>query len=210
MTLTPGTRLGVYEVGAQIGEGGMGQVFRATDTRLKRQVAIKVLPHAVAADHARLARFQREAQLLASLNHPHIAGIYGLEESGGVSAIVMELVDGADLSQTLEALRATGSRLPLDDVLRIAMQIAAALDAAHEQGIIHRDLKPANIKIRPDGAVKILDFGLAKATEPAAASSWCSTADHVAYRRIDCSRPIPATKSQTAASSSVSTNESGG
>src|SRR5471030_2205100 len=144
----------------------MGQVFRATDTNLKRQVAIKILPPSLAADHDRLARFQREAEVLASLNHPHIAGIYGLEESGGVSALVMELVEGEDLSQ-----RIARGPIPIDEALPIAKQIAEALEAAHEQGIIHRDLKPANIKVRTDGTVKVLDFGLAKAMEPAAGSS---------------------------------------
>jgi serine/threonine protein kinase len=160
LTLTPGARLGVYEITAQIGEGGMGQVFRATDTRLKRQVAIKILPPSLAADHDRLARFQREAEVLASLNHPHIAGVYGLEEQNGVSALVMELVEGEDLSQ-----RIARGAIPLDEALPIARQIAEALEAAHEAGIVHRDLKPANIKVRPDGTVKVLDFGLAKALE---------------------------------------------
>src|SRR4029079_15992658 len=149
LALTPGTRLGVYEITAQIGEGGMGQVYRATDTRLKRQVAIKILPPSLAADHDRLARFQREAEVLASLNHPHIAGIYGLEESDGISALIMELVEGEDLSR-----RIARGALPLDQALPIARQIAEALEAAHEQGIIHRDLKPANIKVRADGTVK--------------------------------------------------------
>src|SRR5678810_1253644 len=144
----------------------MGQVYRATDTKLKRQVAIKILPPAVAADHDRLARFQREAEVLASLNHPNIAGIYGLEESGGITALVMELVEGDDLSQ-----RIARGAIPLDEALAIAKQIAEALEAAHEQGIIHRDLKPANIKVRSDGTMKVLDFGLAKAMEPAAGSS---------------------------------------
>ena len=143
----------------------MGQVFRATDTKLKRQVAIKILPHSVAADHDRLARFQREAEVLASLNHPHIAGIYGLEESNGVSALVMELVDGEDLSQ-----RIARGAIPIDEALPIAKQIAEALEAAHEQAIIHRDLKPANIKVRSDGTVKVLDFGLAKAMDTARAA----------------------------------------
>src|SRR4029079_5555492 len=138
LTLTPGTRLGVYEITAQIGEGGMGQVYRATDTRLKRQVAIKILPPSLAADHDRLARFQREAEVLASLNHPHIAGIYGLEESDGVSALVMELVEGDDLSQRLGR-----GAIPLDEALPFASQICEALEAAHEQGIIHRDFKPS-------------------------------------------------------------------
>jgi len=157
LALTPGTRLGVYEVTAQIGEGGMGQVHRATDTKLKRQVAIKILPPSLAADADRLARFQREAEVLASLNHPHIAAIYGLEESGGMTALVMELVEGDDLSQ-----RITRGAIPIDEALPIAKQIAEALEAAHAQGIMHRDLKPANIKVTPDGVVKVLDFGLAK------------------------------------------------
>jgi len=153
-------RLGVYEVTAPIGEGGMGQVYRARDTKLHRDVALKILPDAVAADPDRLARFQREAQTLASLNHPNIAHIHGLEESDGVRALVMELVEGEDLAQ-----RIARGAIPLDEVLPIAKQIAEALETAHEQGIIHRDLKPANIKVRPDGTVKVLDFGLAKAIE---------------------------------------------
>ena len=161
LALTPGTRLGVYEVTAQIGEGGMGQVYRATDTRLKRQVAIKILPPSLAADPDRLARFQREAEVLASLNHPNIAGIYGLEESGGMTALVMELVEGDDLSQ-----RIARGAIPFDEALPIAKQITEALEAAHERGIVHRDLKPANVKVKADGTVKVLDFGLAKAMEP--------------------------------------------
>jgi hypothetical protein len=166
LALTPGTRLGVYDITALIGEGGMGHVYRARDTKLDRDVAIKILPEAFAHDADRLARFQREAKTLASLNHPHIAGIYGLEESGGVSALVMELVEGDDLSQ-----RIARGVIALDEALPIAKQIAEALEAAHERGIIHRDLKPANIKVRADGTVKVLDFGLAKAMEPAAGSS---------------------------------------
>ena len=193
MTLTPGTRLGPYEVTAQIGVGGMGEVYRATDTNLKRAVAIKVLPASVAADAERLARFQREAEVLAALNHPNIAAIYGLERSAGITALVMELVEGPTLADRLtlagSGLSALGSGqmasqgsgtkaqdsrlkahgLPLDEALPIAKQIAEALEAAHEQGIIHRDLKPANIKVRADGAVKVLDFGLAKALGPAEA-----------------------------------------
>ena len=144
----------------------MGQVYRATDTKLKRPVALKILPPSLAADRDRLARFQREAEVLASLNHPHIAQIHGLEESGGLTAIVMELVEGEDLSQ-----RIAKGALPLAEALPIAQQIAAALEAAHEQGVIRRDLKPANIKVRADGVVKVLDFDLAKALEPAAGSS---------------------------------------
>src|SRR5207344_2979734 len=144
----------------------MGQVYRATDSNLKRSVAIKVLPAAVAADADRLARFQREAEVLAALNHPNIAAIYGLEKTPDLTALVMELVEGEDLSAHI----ARGA-MPLAESLPIATQIADALEAAHEQGIIHRDLKPANIKVRPDGTVKVLDFGLAKAMEPAAGSS---------------------------------------
>jgi len=171
LALTPGARLGPYEVIAQIGEGGMGQVYRARDTKLNRDVALKVLPDSFANDADRLARFTREAQTLASLNHPNIAHIHGLEESSGVRALVMELVDGDDLSEKLGGLRAKGTGLPLDEALPIAKQIAEALEAAHEQGVIHRDLKPANIKVRADGTVKVLDFGLAKAMDPAPGSS---------------------------------------
>jgi serine/threonine protein kinase len=166
LALTPGTRLGVYEVTALIGEGGMGQVYCAADTQLKRQVAIKILPSSLAADPERMARFQREAEVLASLNHPNIAIIYGLEDADGVKALVMELVEGEDLSQ-----RIGRGAIPIDEALPIAKQIAEALEAAHEQGIIHRDLKPANIKVTPDGKVKVLDFGLAKAMEPTGAKS---------------------------------------
>ena len=166
MALTAGTRLGPYEIAAQIGVGGMGEVYRATDTKLKRDVAIKVLPSALAADPERLARFQREAEVLASLNHPNIAAIYGLEEADSTKALVMELVEGPTLAD-----RIAQGAIPVDEALPIAKQIAEALEAAHEQGIIHRDLKPANVKVRPDGTVKVLDFGLAKALEPQSAMS---------------------------------------
>ncbi|HET9361970.1 MAG TPA: protein kinase, partial [Vicinamibacterales bacterium] len=166
MALTPGTRLGPYEITAQIGAGGMGEVYRARDTRLDRDVAIKVLPESLAADRERIARFEREARTLASLNHSHIAQIHGLEESDGLKALVMELVEGPTLADRI----ALGA-LPVDEALPIAKQIADALEAAHEQGIIHRDLKPANVKIRPDGVVKVLDFGLAKAMESTGALS---------------------------------------
>jgi Tol biopolymer transport system component len=161
LALSPGTRLGVYEVTAQIGEGAMGQVFRAHDTKLNRDVALKVLPDSFASDTERLARFTREARTLASLNHLNIAHIHGLEESGGVRALVMELVEGEDLSQ-----RIARGAVPIDEALAIAKQIGEALDAAHEKGIVHRDLKPANIKITADGTVKVLDFGLAKVATP--------------------------------------------
>ncbi len=163
MALAAGSRLGPYEIADLIGEGGMGQVYRATDTHLKRTVAIKVLPEAMASDGERLARFQREAEVLARLNHPQIAQIYGLEKSDDAIALVMELVEGL----TLEERIAQGP-IAVDEAIPIAKQIAEALEAAHEQGIIHRDLKPANIKLRPDGSVKVLDFGLAKAIEQGA------------------------------------------
>jgi serine/threonine protein kinase/dipeptidyl aminopeptidase/acylaminoacyl peptidase len=163
MPLAPGRRLGPYEITAKLGEGGMGEVYRATDTQLKREVAIKVLPAAFTADRERLARFEREAQLLAQLNHPHIAQIHGLEASGEERALVMELVAGEELAE-----RIARGALPLDEAVPVARQIAEALEAAHEKGIVHRDLKPANIRVAPDGTVKVLDFGLAKAMDPGA------------------------------------------
>ncbi|MEO6325550.1 MAG: protein kinase [Thermoanaerobaculia bacterium] len=160
MSLVAGSRLGCYEILSPLGAGGMGEVFRARDTKLNRDVAIKVLPAAVAEDRERVARFRREAQLVASLNHPNIAAIYGLEESNGNVALALELVDGEDLAQRL-----TRGPIPVDEALAIARQIAEGLEAAHEKGIVHRDLKPANVKLTKDGVVKILDFGLAKAYE---------------------------------------------
>jgi serine/threonine protein kinase len=167
MSLPAGTQLGPYSIVEPLGAGGMGEVYRATDSRLKRQVAVKILPPDVAAPSDRLARFQREAEVLASLNHAHIAAIYGFEDADGVKALVMELVEGPTLAD-----RIAQGPLPLDEALPIARQIAAALVAAHERGIIHRDLKPANIKVRNDGTVKVLDFGLAKLanTEPVSAT----------------------------------------
>jgi len=165
VALSAGTRLGPYQVLSALGAGGMGEVYRATDTKLKRQVAIKVLPAAVTADHDRLARFQREAEVLASLNHPNIAAIYGLEDAGDVRALVLELVEGPTLADRIAA-----GPLPIAEALPIARQIAEALEAAHEQGVVHRDLKPANIKVRADGTAKVLDFGLAKALDSTASS----------------------------------------
>ena len=167
-----GRRLGVYHVQERIGAGGMGEVYLARDTRLGRDVAIKILPQIFTADPDRLARFEREARVLASLNHPNIGAIYGFEEADGVRALVLELVEGETLAERIrrpEGLRLPGddsgrpSGLPINEALAIARQIADALDTAHEKGIVHRDLKPANIKITPDGTVKVLDFGLAKA-----------------------------------------------
>ncbi len=160
MALTVGSRLAHYDVTALIGEGGMGQVYQATDTKLNRQVALKILPEAFATDPDRLARFQREAQVLASLNHPGIAAIYGLEDSEDTKALVLELVEGPTLAD-----RISQGPVPIDEALPIAKQIAEALEAAHEAGVIHRDLKPANIKVKDDGTVKVLDFGLAKALD---------------------------------------------
>ena len=162
MALSPGARLGPYEILAAIGAGGMGEVYRARDTRLKRDVAIKILPDAFAQNPDRLSRFQREAELLATLSHQNIGAVFGLETADSSTAIVLELIDGETLAEQI----ARGP-VPLDEALAIARQIAEALEAAHERGIIHRDLKPANIKITPDGQVKVLDFGLAKAMDPA-------------------------------------------
>jgi prepilin-type processing-associated H-X9-DG protein len=163
MSLAIGMRLGAYEVTGTLGAGGMGEVYRARDTRLQRDVALKILPTAFATEPERLARFEREAQLLASLNHPHIGALYGVEESAGIRALVLELVDGLTLGD-----RIAHGAIPFDEAVTVATQIARALEAAHERGIIHRDLKPANIKITTDGVVKVLDFGLAKSVAPAA------------------------------------------
>ena len=166
MSLAPGTRLGVYEVLSAIGKGGMGEVYKARDTKLLRDVAIKVLPHLFAADADRLARFEREAQVLAAFNHLNIAQVHGLEDSGGVRALVMELVDGQTLSELVSAEGGRG--MPLASAWQVANQIADALAAAHERGIVHRDLKPANVIVKSDGTVKVLDFGIAKAFGSAA------------------------------------------
>ena len=152
-----GTTIAHYKITAKLGQGGMGEVYRATDTKLDREVAIKVLPQSFAENKERLARFEREAKTLATLNQPNIAGIYGLEKSGQSQALALELVEGEDLSERLKR-----GPLPVDETLEICKQIAEALEAAHEKGIIHRDLKPGNIKITEDGKVKVLDFGLAK------------------------------------------------
>src|SRR5215467_587186 len=163
--LISGSRLGYYDVLAPIGVGGMGEVYRAHDARLGRDVAIKILPRAFTSDPELLARFEREARLLAALNHPHIAGIYGIEEANAAPALILELVEGPTLADLVSA-----GRLPLEDALSIGRQIADGLAAAHDKGIVHRDLKPANVKLTNAGAVKILDFGLAKPDPDGAAS----------------------------------------
>src|SRR5271170_6269362 len=160
MALTSGTRLGPYEILVAIGAGGMGEVYRARDAKLGRDVALKVLPEAFARDAERMARFQREAKVLASLNHPNIASIYGLEDSGATHALVMELVEGPTLADRIRS-----GPIPIDEALRIAKQICEALEYAHERGVVHRDLKPANAKVTNDDAVKVLDFRLAKALD---------------------------------------------
>src|ERR1022692_4432130 len=166
MALASGTKLGPYEIVALLGAGGMGEVYRARDTKLGRDVALKLLPPQFTADPDRVARFTREAQVLASLNHPHIGAIYGFEDAINMPALVLELVEGDTLDD-----RVRRGPLPLAEALTIAQQIADALDAAHRAGIVHRDLKPANIKITPAGAVKLLDFGLAKSAGDFAASA---------------------------------------
>src|SRR5438309_7562398 len=159
MALATGTKLGAYEITGAIGAGGMGEVYKAHDTKLGRDVAIKILPEAFAHDADRLSRFQREAKMLASLNHPNIATIHGLEQSNGTNYLVMELVSGETLADRIKREGA----VPLEEALKICAQVTEALEAAHEKGIIHRDLKPANVKVTPEGKVKVLDFGLAKA-----------------------------------------------
>ncbi len=165
MALTLGTRVGPYEILALLGAGGMGEVYRARDAKLGRDVALKVVSEPFARDAERMARFEREAKVLASLNHPNIASIYGLEDSGATRALVMELVEGPTLADRLKS-----GPIPIDEALRIAKQICEALEYAHERGIVHRDLKPANVKVTNDDAVKVLDFGLAKAVEGDASS----------------------------------------
>src|SRR5512137_1285175 len=180
--ITSGTRLGSHEIVSSLGAGGMGEVYRATDTKLGRDVAIKVLPGELAQDAERLARFEREAKLLASLNHPNIAHVYGFEsatlpDGSAGHFLAMELVPGEDLAERLKR-----GAIPVDEALGIAKQIAEALEEAHEHGIVHRDLKPANVKLTPDGKVKVLDFGLAKAWEgPGAASSDLSQSPTLAH-----------------------------
>src|SRR5215471_7074210 len=160
MPLSIGQQLGSYEITALLGKGGMGEVYRARDAKLKRDVAIKILPEELSRDADRVGRFQREAEVLASLNHPNIAAIYDLEGEGDSRFLVLELVEGDTLAECIQR-----GPIPVEEALQIAHGICEALEAAHEKGIVHRDLKPANVKITPDGKVKVLDFGLAKALE---------------------------------------------
>src|SRR5207237_3797883 len=169
MVITIGTQLGSHEITALLGKGGMGEVYRARDTKLKREVAIKILPDEFSTDPERVSRFQREAEVLASLNHPNIAAIHSLEEANGSRFLVLELVEGETLDDRLRR-----GPLPIDEALNIAEQMCEALEAAHEKGVVHRDLKPANVKITPDGKIKVLDFGLAKALEGTGASATLS------------------------------------
>src|SRR3990170_7164495 len=170
MALAAGTKLGQYEIRGLIGKGGMGEVYRAWDSKLERDVALKLLPEIFARDPERVARFKREAKLLASLNHPNIATIHGLEESNGSHFLVMELVEGETLAEQVRR----GS-VEIDEALRISTQIAEALEHAHEKTVIHRDLKPANVKVTPEGKVKVLDFGLAKAFAAAGSENFAGS-----------------------------------
>ena len=178
MAQTAGTRLGVYEVTAKIGEGGMGEVYQARDTTLDRDVALKVLPEAFTSDPDRRARFEREAKVLASLNHPNIGSIYGLEEAEGVKALVLELVEGPTLADRIKK-----GPIPIDEALPLAKQIAEALEAAHEQGVIHRDLKPANIKVKDNGTVKVLELWVG---EGVSAGGLGPERVHVPNHLLDC------------------------
>src|SRR5262245_7733549 len=169
MAFTIGTQLGSHEITGLLGKGGMGEVYRARDLKLKREVAIKILPDEFSRDAGRVSRFQREAEVLASLNHPNIAAIYDLQKSDEMRFLVLELVEGETLAERIQR-----GPIPIDEALELATWIAEALEAAHDKGIVHRDLKPANVKIAPDGRVKVLDFGLATAAEAPASSTTLS------------------------------------
>ena len=182
--MQPGTQLGHYEILSPLGKGGMGEVWRARDSKLGREVAIKTLPEQFSKDEERLARFEREARLLASLNHPNIATIHGFEEDNGTRFLVLELVEGDTLAERLKR-----GAIPVEESLKLALQIAEALEAAHEKGVIHRDLKPANIKVTPDGKIKVLDFGLAKAFAGDGADVNLSSSPF-GFRRLISRRPF--------------------
>src|SRR3954469_1517184 len=182
-----GRTIAHYRITAAIGAGGMGEVYLARDSKLHRDVALKILPEAFSRDPDRLARFEREAIVLASLNHPNIAQIFGIEESDGVHALAMELVPGSTLEEMLRSASTQG--LPVDEALPIARQIVEALDAAHEAGIVHRDLKPANVKMRDDGVVKVLDFGLAKGMTGAPGTD--SSGDPISGDALTMTSPSP-------------------
>ena len=209
MSLAPGAHVGPYEVLGALGAGGMGEVYRARDHKLGRDVALKILPSEFAGDPERLTRFRREAQMLAALSHPHIATLHGIEDTTGTTALVMEVVDGVTLQQRLQQV---GGPMPLDEALPIARQIALALEAAHERGIIHRDLKPSNIKLREDGVVKVLDFGLAKAVAEVPVGDIDSSptvttpAVGISARRFSMSPVISAFLPRRAAASAVVTS----
>ena len=192
MPLVPGSRFGAYEIVSALGVGGMGEVYRGRDAKLHRDVAIKVLREDLRGGPVALARLAREAQVLASLNHPHIAAIYGVEESAGGSALVLELVEGETLAD-----RIARGPFPLEEALAIARQIADALRTAHEQGIVHRDLKPANVKLRPDGVVKVLDFGLAKSVAPPGVAAAPSRFAHAHRRGLDRGRASSSARRRT-------------
>jgi serine/threonine protein kinase len=198
MPLTAGARLGSYEIVSALGAGGMGEVYRARDTKLGRDVALKIVSDGFGHDPERLARFQREAHLLASLNHPHIAAIHGLDETGGMQFIVLELVEGETLAERLKS-----GPLSVPEALTVARQIADALQAAHEKGIIHRDLKPANIAFTADGQVKVLDFGLAK-LEAGGAFAFPGMPDGPRQHQQKCSMPVtlPACRGRAATTTS--------
>src|SRR5881296_783837 len=170
MPITIGQQLGSYEITALLGRGGMGEVYRAKDAKLKREVAIKILPEEFSRDADRVARFQREAEALAALNHQNIAAIYDLQEANNTRFLILELVEGETLADVIERRGA----LPVEEALNIGSQICEALEAAHAKGVVHRDLKPANVKLTPDGKVKVLDFGLAKAIESTAVQATVS------------------------------------
>jgi serine/threonine-protein kinase len=208
MPILPGTRLGPYEILSAIGAGGMGEVYRARDTKLGRDVAVKVLSEAFTKDPQRMARFEREAKVLASLNHPNIASIYGLDDPNNLEALILELVEGPTLADRIKQ-----GAIPVEDALRIAKQIAEALEYAHEHGVVHRDLKPANIKLTNTDVVKVLDFGLAKAIERDAGSIEVSTSPTISHMATEVGsfwgQPLTCRRNKRKASLSIAAPTSG-